>query len=554
VSSATSNQPNEATQEPLSAKRALDAGFVALVIALATGTGLVVEFLKAGALMRPPFVLPLWVLVVGFALSERWIIHIPIRRSSHTLTLSEIVYVVGLLFAGPRVVVLAHVIGGAIGLVADTVVPWDRKLFNVANYAFSSSVGALCFQLITTTARGLNSRVWLAAFFASLVMSVLSLGGIAAAMTVTGHRPARDQLLAMSKAGLSASLIDGSLGALVAVTLWLSPLAALLFLPLVAAIFLSTRTFVEQSRHRTRLEFLHELTATLLKTSRVDDGLRHVLDKILAIFVCDQADIVSSSVTVIGSGIVDPNAGIIEWRAGDGRYAMSLPLAVDLESATSKRLVLQGRLVSAGPFADDEKSFAEMIADHLSMMLRHSKLVDNLAAANHEVRVDPLTRIGNRRQLQESFEHAQVDGQASTLVTLDLDGFKHVNDRFGHDTGDSVLVAVARSIRANITGDDVPVRLGGDEFGILVIGDGHRDRAADLAERLRLDLAMSFDETMPEPVGASLGVATSVPGEALRDLLRRADHAMYRAKHAGKGRVVIGGDDVTIDINQTIEP
>jgi diguanylate cyclase (GGDEF)-like protein len=544
--------PSDAGPKSPDAKRAVDASFVALVIALAAGTGLIAGFLHGGTLVRPPFAVPVWVLVAGFALSERWIVHIPIRRSTHTLTLSEIVYVVGLVFAGPRLVVVAHIIGGGIGLIADAVVPWDRKVFNVVNYALSGAIGALFYQLVAGSGPGLSSRVWIAALSASLIMSVFSLAGIAAAMTVTGQRPPNDQLIVMGKAGLSASLIDGSLGALVAVTLWHSPIATILFLPLVAAIFFSTRTFIEQRQHRTRLEFLHELTATLLKTSSVDDGLRHVLDKILTIFVCDQAEIMSP-LPAHGSAVVDPNAGVIEWRMGDGRYAMSLPLAVDSESLNAKRLVLQGRLLSAGPFANDEKSFAEMIADHLSMMLRHSKLVDNLAAANHEVRIDPLTRIGNRRQLQESFEQSQSDGHESTLVTLDLDGFKHVNDRFGHDTGDSVLVAVARSIRANISDVDVPVRLGGDEFGVLVIGDGHRDRAADLAERLRLDLTLSFDETMPEPVGASLGVATSVPGEALRELLRRADHAMYRAKHAGKGRVIIGSDYEHTEVSESSE-
>ncbi len=535
------------SQEPQ--RSALDVGLVSLIVGLATAAGFLAQFLERGSLLRAPFAVPLWALAAGFALSERWIIHMPIRRSTHTLTLSEIVFVVALLFGGPLVALMAQVIGGAIGLTIDVVVPWERKFFNVANYALSACVGALFFQF-TTSRGGLSTQAWLAAIGASLVMSACSLGGIAAAMSVTQQRPATEQLVAMFKAGLTATGIDAALGVLMVITLWQSPVAALLFVPLIGGMFLSARTFVEQRRHRERLEVLHDLTATLLETSNVEDGLRHVLDKILAIFVCEHADVRLAGMDSGGRGF-DGQQGMIEWNDGQGHYGLSLPLMLDAKQVSSNRLVLQGRLVSAGPFTKEEKSFAEMIAQHLSMMLRHAKLVDALAAVRQEIRVDPLTGIGNRRQLQESFERAQDDAQESTLVTLDLDGFKNVNDRFGHDTGDTVLVAVARSLRANVSTTDVPVRLGGDEFGVLVVGDGHRDRAADLAERLRLDLTLSFDETLPEPVGASLGVASAVTGEGLRDLLRRADLAMYQAKRAGKGRVVVSGPASTSDVDES---
>ena len=139
---------------------------------------------------------------------------------------------------------------------------------------------------------------------------------------------------------------------------------------------------------------------------------------------------------------------------------------------------------------------------------------------------DSLTGLVNRRswdeRLDAELERSVRSGEAVSVVVLDLDGFKAVNDAHGHDAGDRLLQAAARSWQAATRGGgDLVARLGGDEFGLLAPGSDEIG-ARHLARRLI--------EALPEGVSASVGVATWDRVEGASDLLRRADRAMYQAK------------------------
>ncbi len=533
TSGISGHRTNVTQQQSLLGK---DLRLASLVIILVAGAIGAASQLSARALLDVVAVPPLWLLIVGFAIAERWIIHVPVRRSSHTLTLSEVVFVVGLVFAAPQTVVIAHVIGGSIGLILDALVPWNRKIFNVANYAFSASISAFAFQTVAGKGSDLGTRHWLSALGAALLMSVVSLVGIICAMTVTGDRPRSGQLSQMVRTGLAASALDASIGVLVAVSLWQSPLAALMFIPLLRAVFLSTRAFVNQQRHQLRLEVLHDLTEMLMTSPSISTGLPLVRERLVNLFACETAEFVVSRVDAFARPTDMP--AVLEWTDTHGQQALSLTIGQPTRGQVSQ-LLLRGRLTAAGGFTKEEKVFAQTISDHLAMMLRHEHLSENLAAAKVEVSVDPLTGIGNRRMLVDVFDALRTEGVAVTLLTLDLDGFKTLNDMHGHDTGDTALIQVARSMQSLVDDPDIPVRLGGDEFAVLVVGDQHDTRAADLAERLRIDLAHVLAERLPLALSASFGVASTEPGDTLRDLLGRSDKAMYEAKRQGKGRVII---------------
>jgi diguanylate cyclase (GGDEF)-like protein len=116
---------------------------------------------------------------------------------------------------------------------------------------------------------------------------------------------------------------------------------------------------------------------------------------------------------------------------------------------------------------------------------------------------------------------------------VDLDGFKAVNDRHGHDAGDSVLVAAADALQRALRAEDVLGRLGGEEF-LAVLPDTAAGPAARAAERLRAAVA---DAGGPVAVTASVGWAVLQPGEEPDELVRRADDALYAAKQEGRDRV-----------------
>lgn len=156
-----------------------------------------------------------------------------------------------------------------------------------------------------------------------------------------------------------------------------------------------------------------------------------------------------------------------------------------------------------------------------------------------EAQTDFLTGLHNRRYLDlllpQELARAKRYGRPLSLVLLDLDGFKAVNDLYGHDVGDRVLQALAQCLEAHLRRSDRAVRLGGEEFALL-LPETSLPQALRLAERLRRAV-----EAMAVPpvarITASFGVAEARPTDTPLSLLKRADEAMYRAKRKGKNRV-----------------
>jgi diguanylate cyclase (GGDEF)-like protein len=156
---------------------------------------------------------------------------------------------------------------------------------------------------------------------------------------------------------------------------------------------------------------------------------------------------------------------------------------------------------------------------------------------------DPLTGVRNRRALYDSAAHeiarAGRSGEPVTLLMVDVDHFKKVNDQHGHLVGDQVLREVAGAIVAAARGADVVARFGGEEFAVLLIQTAEAEAAA---ERLRVAIGALEVRAPGGPVRvtASIGVAAAT-GEGLdfEALIRRADDALYKAKQAGRDRVVV---------------
>lgn len=144
------------------------------------------------------------------------------------------------------------------------------------------------------------------------------------------------------------------------------------------------------------------------------------------------------------------------------------------------------------------------------------------ARANH----DPLTGLMNRAALHALLQRRLDRGTPTMVGYLDLDGFKAVNDRWGHERGDQLLVSVARALVAAIREGDEIARLGGDEF--VLVTDPHHSYEA-LGNRLREAVA-AITHGEDQRVTCSIGLAVSMAGDSCHDLLRRADHAMYAAK------------------------
>ncbi|MFJ4922569.1 putative bifunctional diguanylate cyclase/phosphodiesterase [Streptomyces sp. NPDC088725] len=186
------------------------------------------------------------------------------------------------------------------------------------------------------------------------------------------------------------------------------------------------------------------------------------------------------------------------------------------------------------------------------------------AQLQHNAEHDPLTDLPNRALFTERVRQAVSGRRASdpgtAVLFIDLDGFKGVNDRLGHQVGDELLILAARRLQESVRAGDTAARLGGDEFAAVILGDGGADRAArerqvhEIADRLRLKLSQPYTiEGTEVRVAASIGVAFADPGTTPTDLMRNADLAMYRAKAAGKDRVELYAPQMQADVVRRTE-
>ncbi len=189
---------------------------------------------------------------------------------------------------------------------------------------------------------------------------------------------------------------------------------------------------------------------------------------------------------------------------------------------------------------DDDGSVSMLV----SQIHDISHRIEAHAADRWRATHDPLTGIGNRNLLiHDLTAHLELYGagnaQAPAVLIVDLDGFKSVNDRYGHTVGDELLQAAAQHLSTNVGAADTVGRLGGDEFMIILNGCGDSADALRAAQRLRKGLSAVL-RSNPSYIGvsASIGVAVAPP-TTINELMRLADAALYQAKAAGKDSVVL---------------
>lgn len=234
-------------------------------------------------------------------------------------------------------------------------------------------------------------------------------------------------------------------------------------------------------------------------------------------------------------------------RRGPIRIALSVPLVVD--GSVHGYLNLDN-FERADAFDAEDQAIAEAIAAQVSVALRRRLLERALEAERARFEYlavrDPLTSLPNRRLFQHRLDQELASvrrrDRRFALLFLDLDGFKQVNDEFGHDAGDALLRAVAAALGGAVRAEDTLARLGGDEFGVLVTDVASASDAETVARKLLEALAAPLAAfATAAPLGASIGVAIGPDhGVDADGLLRAADRAMYAVKARGGHGVGVG--------------
>ena len=233
------------------------------------------------------------------------------------------------------------------------------------------------------------------------------------------------------------------------------------------------------------------------------------------------------------------DAAELEYLGSIGHRSMvMLPLVARGESIG----IVELTSTRANAFSDREIDLAQLLVREAAVTFDNARLAGELRQLAYR---DPLTGLANRSRLQDRIDHAleRLRGRSehhAAVLFIDLDHFKHLNDRFGHAKGDRALQVIAERIRSIIRPGDTAGRLGGDEFAVLLEDVESSEVAAAVCHRLLEGLSLPIELEDASPiVGASIGYAMSGPESSTsEDLLRNADIAMYAAKAGGRGQVV----------------
>jgi diguanylate cyclase (GGDEF)-like protein len=243
--------------------------------------------------------------------------------------------------------------------------------------------------------------------------------------------------------------------------------------------------------------------------------------------------------TGAAGGVILSGQEIVVSQGAIGRQTtteIEIPLEIT-EGAPPARLALFPPLAG---FDADAHDAARWISDQAAIALENARLH---RLVERQAVTDDLTGLPNRRQflaqLDVEVSRAQRSGTPLALILSDLDDFKHVNDNWGHAVGDQALRYFATILRSTIRDIDLPARLGGEEFAVL-LPDTDLAGGTELAERIRHLLAESTQAMTSQPIRitASFGVSCFPPIAAADDLLVDADKSLYRAKRRGKNMVV----------------
>jgi diguanylate cyclase (GGDEF)-like protein len=529
------------------------------------------------ALESAPLVIPLWVLFLGFIAAELLTVEIESRTEAHSVNFVEFTYVAALLFAAPVSIVVARTAGlfVVVGLIRRQ--SPHKLTVNVAMAACEASAVCTVFFLLIGGQSPVDPIGWLVIYAATLSGYAVSTALVTAAITVFSGFPGRRMLVQVIVVGGVVALANTTMGIVLVGSLWNESYLGLLVIAVAAVLFILHRSYTRLSESHKDLETLHDFTRGLAGAdieeleAAVVQGAQEILrgEHGALLLPPVREGMPAARVLSLGEEVLRSNISPTELAAdlalllpdGEARlFELGAPLPgwlaqIGIKDAAMVPLVTDGvavgamvvanRLTEVSSFVDEDLRVFETLANHANVALANGRLVARLQQdareKEHLALHDPVTGLPNRLALQAQLTQAVGDARIReigvSLVFVDLDTFKEVNDTLGTTTGDRLLVEVRERLERLLPEAAVLTRFTGDQFAVLVSGVTEPDLVLGLAERLHADFDAPFTAgDVSLVLGASVGVAHYPEHAANAEQLReRADAATYRARLEGSG-------------------
>ncbi|MBV9367606.1 MAG: EAL domain-containing protein [Solirubrobacterales bacterium] len=540
---------------------------------------------------------PFWVLVIGFAAAERLVVHVHFRRSAHSMSLAEIPLVFALVFAGGSATILAGAIGRILVLAFHRKLPLIRLAFNFAVFLLGNCVAVIVFHAVAGASSDLRPIVWAAAILATVANSLIAMLCISLAVSLSEGQLSIRQVALSLRTDLAVVVANTSVGLCAATILYKDWQAAILMAVPVAGMFVSFQAYVTERQRHARVEFLYRAARALSHAPEIGPALEGLLGQALDAFRAEVAEIIFLSpdgsdalrTTVRANGsdavlepvdpgiaarfrvlIEDQDGGACAARdIGDGRlveYLRARELGDGMLAVLKGERSLIGAMTIGNPsgvvdhFCPEDVKLLETLANNTSVALENDRLGQTVwrlkelqRELQHQASHDPLTDLANRSLFVQRVGDALSDApDGVSVIFIDIDDFKTVNDSLGHAAGDDLLIVIARRLRDCVRPSDTVARLGGDEFAIMLDRPDSQREAIEVTERINRHLAERFSICGQNiSVHASAGIATSHGSQVSpEELIRNADLAMYRAKHESKDRYELFKSDMELQVKK----
>lgn len=248
----------------------------------------------------------------------------------------------------------------------------------------------------------------------------------------------------------------------------------------------------------------------------------------------------AADVLLLDRSLPDYDAICRGLKAGASR---AVPIVVIDWEGAGESAVVEALEAGADEFATAPVRLHELRA-RVQNQLRHKRRTDIFKRLRAErdslrtdVQLDALTSVLNRKALDRALAELESDDAELSVVFLDVDHFKSINDTFGHSAGDRALATFGRLLADHVRPNDIVGRYGGEEF-LVVLHGASGEIARRVAERIRQSIASAHVPGVMRSITVSAGVASRAPGEPLAELVARADFALYSAKRDGRDRVL----------------